>query len=119
MIITVNETSAKPRTRKEYKDAMQKVVNPLSRGFFHDTDWSGVWNIRDALKRAFPNVKFEIGADNGGYNNPSGSGGVNTKTYNLSATTPEGFELSGRIKCFAAGTTDAPFDRYDMTVEIY
>lgn len=112
MKITVNETFAKPKTRKEYKDAMQKVVNPLSKGLFHDTDWSGVWKIRDALKSAFPDVKFEIGTDDGGYNK-------NTKTYNLVATTPEGFELSGRIKCFAAGTTDAPFDRYDMTVEIF
>ena len=44
---------------------------------------------------------------------------VNTKVYNLVATTPEGYELNGRIKCFAAGTKEAPFDRYDMTVEIY
>ena len=103
---------ADKHTRNEYRTEMQRIVNPLSKGFFHDTDWSAVWKIRDALKDAFPQVKFELGANDGGYNG-------NTKVYNLVATTPEGFELNGRIKCFAAGTTDAPFDRYDMTVEIY
>lgn len=106
------DANADKHTRNEYRTEMQRIVNPLSKGFFHDTDWSAVWKIRDALKEAFPQVKFELGANDGGYNG-------NTKVYNLVATTPEGFELNGRIKCFAAGTTDAPFDRYDMTVEIY
>lgn len=106
------DANADKHTRNEYRTEMQRIVNPLSKGFFHDTDWSAVWKIRDALKDAFPQVKFELGANDGGYNG-------NTKVYNLVATTPEGFELNGRIKCFAAGTTDAPFDRYDMTVEIY
>lgn len=106
------DASADKHTRNEYRTEMQRIVNPLSKGFFHDTDWSAVWKIRNALKDAFPQVKFELGANDGGYNG-------NTKVYNLVATTPEGFELNGRIKCFAAGTTDAPFDRYDMTVEIY
>lgn len=101
-------------TRNEYLTEMQRIVNPLSKGFFHDTDWNAVWKIRDTLKDAFPKVKFEMWADNrtGGYSG-------NTKTYDFSATTPEGYELFGRIKCFAAGTKENPFDRYDMTVEIY
>lgn len=106
------DANADKHTRNEYCTEMQRIANQLSKGFFHDTDWNAVWKIRDALKDAFPQVKFELGANNGGYNG-------NTKVYNLVATTPEGFELNGRIKCFAAGTTDAPFDRYDMTVEIY
>lgn len=106
------DASADKHTRNEYRTEMQRIVNPLSKGFFHDTDWNAVWKIRDALKDAFPQVKFELGADDGGYNG-------NTKVYNLAATTPEGFELNGRIKCFAAGTKEAPFDRYDMTVEIF
>ena len=104
--------NADKHTRNEYRTEMQRIVNPLSKGFFHDTDWNAVWKIRDALKDAFPKVKFELGAKDGGYDG-------NTKVYNLVATTPEGYELNGRIKCFAAGTNDAPFDRYDMTVEIY
>jgi len=105
---------ADKHTRNEYRTEMQRIVNPLSKGFFHDTDWNAVWKIRDALKDAFPQVKFEMWADNraGGYSG-------NTKTYDFLATTPEGYELFGRIKCFAAGTKEAPFDRYDMTVEIY
>lgn len=103
---------ADKHARNEYRTEMQRIVNPLSKGFFHDTDWNAVWKIRDALKDAFPQVKFELGANDGGYNG-------NTKVYNLVATTPEGYELNGRIKCFAAGTSYAPFDRYDMTVEIY
>lgn len=108
------DANADKHTRNEYRTEMQRIVNPLSKGFFHDTDWNAVWKIRDALKDAFPQVKFEMWADNrtGGYSG-------NTKTYDFSATTPEGYELFGRIKCFAAGTTDAPFDRYDMTMEIY
>ena len=103
---------ADKHTRNEYLTEMRRIVNPLSKGIFHDTDWNAVWKIRDALKDAFPQVKFELGANDGGYNG-------NTKVYNLVATTPEGYELNGRIKCFAAGTSYAPFDRYDMTVEIY
>lgn len=108
------DASADKHTRNEYRTEMQRIVNPLSKGFFHDTDWNAVWKIRDALKDAFPKVKFEMWADNrtGGYSG-------NTKTYDFSATTPEGYELFGRIKCFAAGTKENPFDRYDMTVEIY
>lgn len=103
---------ADKHTRNEYRTEMQRIVNPLSKGFFHDTDWNAVWKIRDTLKDAFPQVKFELGTNDGGYDG-------NTKVYNLVATTPEGYELNGRIKCFAAGTKEAPFDRYDMTVEIY
>lgn len=108
------DASADKHTRNEYRTEMQRIVNPLSKGFFHDTDWNAVWKIRDALKDAFPKVKFEMWADNrtGGYSG-------NTKTYDFSATTPEGYELFGRIKCFAAGTKENPFDRYDMTVEVY
>ena len=108
------DASADKHTRNEYRTEMQRIVNPLSKGFFHDTDWNAVWKIRDALKDAFPKVKFEMWADNrtGGYSG-------NTKTYDFSAITPEGYELFGRIKCFAAGTKENPFDRYDMTVEIY
>lgn len=104
--------AADKHTRNEYRTEMQRIVNPLSKGFFHDTDWNAVWKIRDALKDAFPKVKFELGAKDGGYDG-------NTKVYNLVAITPEGYELNGRIKCFAAGTKENPFDRYDMTVEIY
>lgn len=106
------DASSDKHTRNEYRTEMQRIVNPLSKGFFHDTDWSAVWKIRDALKDAFPKVKFELGAKDGGY-------AGNTKVYNLVATTPEGYELNGRIKCFAAGTKENPFDRYDMTIEIY
>ena len=115
MTIRVHEKwnpDAAKHTIGEYRTEMQRIVNPLSKGFFHDTDWRAVWKIRDALKQAFPQVKFEMGVNDGGYDG-------NTKIYNLVATTPEGYELNGRIKCFAAGTKEAPFDRYDMTVEIY
>lgn len=105
--------------RVAYRNKIYKAIEPITKGFFRDDNWEGLWNVRDAIKNAVPDCDVSLSVIDGGYSKYNEVGMPTTKTYQISIDTPMGFSLNGKIVCSGAGTVDDPFEKYDIAVMLY
>lgn len=95
-----------------------KVTHDITSHLYHDENWHGVTLVVDAIESL--GYECEVTVKDGGYrSNPKDPFGLPWKEYLLRIETPEGFEVKGTLNCHSAGTTDDPFDRYDMSLVLW
>ena len=91
------------KTKSATRNAIYKIVTPLTKGFFSDDAWQAVNNVWTAL--ALFDVDVEIvKAEYKGFESK-------TWTFKLFVN---GFEFSGYMVASFCGTTVDPTSRYDL-----
>lgn len=110
----VNEVSSK----RTIINRIYKVTHDITGHLYHDENWHGVTLVVDAIESL--GYDCEVTVKDGGYrSNPKDPFGLPWKEYLLRIETPEGFEINGTLNCHSAGTTEDPFDRYDMSLVMW
>jgi len=108
--------SASGASKSKWLRRIYNVAEPFTSHVYRDDNWSNVMDLFKTLREQVPEVKFTFGVTDGGYCCPGEDGMPRRKTYDVKATTPEGFDLVGSLHCDAAGSVENPFDQYDMTL---
>jgi hypothetical protein len=108
--------SASGASKSKWLRRIYNVAEPFTSHVYRDDNWSNVMDLFKTLREQVPEVKFTFGVTDGGYCCPGEDGMPRRKTYDVKATTPEGFDLVGSLHCDAAGSVEDPFDQYDMTL---
>lgn len=111
-IIESDSGNAKRKWIRKIYDATQQVRDGIKR----DDNWAAVKDVFDAIKTNVPEVKFDVSVPDGGYSAVATDGMPRRKTYQINATTPEGYPIAGQLHCDAAGTVEDPFSAYDITL---
>jgi hypothetical protein len=88
-----------------------KSISKLTSKLYRDNDWSGVWNLVDAI--ASLGYKVEVGTKDGGYR--KNSDGQQWKEYRVLVSLGE-IQTEGTLYCNAAGSMQDPFGCYDMSL---
>lgn len=110
----INEVSSK----RTIINRIYKVTHDITGHLYHDENWHGVTLVVDAIESL--GYDCEVTVKDGGYrSNPKDPFGLPWKEYLLRIETPEGFEVNGTLNCHSAGTTEDPFDRYDMSLVMW
>jgi len=110
----INEVSSKKTAINRIYKATHDITNHL----YRDENWHGVTLVVDAIESL--GYECEVTVKDGGYmKNERDPYGLPWKEYRLTITTPEWFEIHGTLNCHAAGTTEDPFERYDMSLVIW
>lgn len=98
-----------------------KKVNNLISGFFHDTDWSNITKVFNAIKELGVNLQWDV--KDGGYHDVKDSSGNITskyKQYDLQIKfencNKKTITIKGHLIATGAGNEDDFFDRYDMAL---
>lgn len=98
---------------------LYKVVEPFTHSKYHDSGWSGVDQMIEALKNAGYDVTVSV--KDGGYRNSKGGNTLYTgddvsywKEFILEIPV-EDKVVNGIINAHAAGTVNDPFSSYDLT----
>ncbi len=106
----VNEVSSK----RTAKNRIYMVTHDITSHLYHDENWHGVTLVVDAIESL--GYDCEVSVKDGGYRE---NDGAKWKEYLLLIRTPDGFEIHGTLNCHAAGTTEDPFERYDMSLVMW
>lgn len=110
----INEVSSK----RTIINRIYKVTHDITGHLYNDENWHGVTLVVDAIESL--GYDCEVTVKDGGYrSNPKDPFGLPWKEYLLRIETPEGFEINGTLNCHSAGTTEDPFDRYDMSLVMW
>lgn len=118
---SVNESNEKKKAINKIYKATKEFTSHL----YNDETWKGVDDITNTIKDL--GYECELTVKDGGYRNSLGGHTMFTdrsdvsywKEYEISITTDTGVMINGTINCHAAGTTENPFERYDMTITLY
>lgn len=106
----INEVASK----RTAINRIYKVTHEITGKFYKDENWRGVTLVVDAIESL--GYECEVSVKDGGYRE---NDGARWKEYLFLITTPEGFEIHGTLNCHAAGTTEYPFERYDMSLVLW
>ena len=109
----INESESSTSKQKWIRK-MYAAAEPLLKGLKRDDAWQNVWQLFDTIKKAVPEVTFNVGAQDGGYQ--TNSDGMKSKVYEIVGQTPEGFPINGQLVCAFAGPSDNPESCYDMSL---
>ena len=96
---------------------IHKLTHDLTSHIYQDDNWEAVkrvWEIIDSNIEG----ELEVNVNNGGYLKRAGEY-PNYKQYDFKITTPDDIEINGVLQCHAAGSVEYPFDRYDMTIQMW
>jgi hypothetical protein len=96
------------KTKAATRNAIYKIVSPLTKGIFRDESWQNVNAVWKALRNEGLTVDIT----------DARSQGFESKTWSFSASV-NGFYFNGSLVACFCGTTDAPTSRYDICFQIY
>lgn len=102
-------------TKRRLINVIYKVTKQITGHLYHDEHWQGVDDIRNAL--ADLNMNVDIYSVNGGYKQNS-AGDALWKEYQVEIEY-DGVIVKGILNCHAAGSVEYPFDRYDMSLQLW
>lgn len=91
------------KTKTATRNAIYKIVTPLTRGFFKDNSWENVNRVWKALEAEGVVVSIESAKYDG----------FNTKTWDFTAEV-NGFTMNGRLVASFCGTVSDPTSTYDL-----
>ena len=98
-----------------------KSKNSQGGGFFSDSAWQGIYEIRKALQEAGLDVDFRAGVYHN-YHSSNLSGPAPYKEWKIAIpfknNSGRDVTLVGNIIAHSAGTTQDPFSRYDITGQV-
>lgn len=110
----INEVASK----RTAINKIYKLTHDITGRMYKDENWHGVTLVVDAIESL--GYDCEVTVKDGGYrSNPNDPFGMPWKEYLLRIETPEGFEIKGTLNCHSAGTTEDPFEKYDMSLVLY
>lgn len=101
-------------SKKKWINRIYVAAEPYTKGLKRDNNWENVWQLFDVIKKAVPEVSFDVGTTDGGY--VTNSDGMKSKVYNITGQTPEGFPINGQLVCSFCGPSDDPESCYDMSL---
>lgn len=101
-------------SKKKWINRIYVAAEPYTKGLKRDNNWENVWQLFDVIKKAVPEVSFDVGTTDGGY--VTNSDGMKSKVYNITGQTPEGFPINGQLVCSFCGPSDDPESCYDMAL---
>lgn len=110
---------------KENKKSLQNIINRIKKlyvskymGIYNDTDWHHVHELAENINNLDGINEVILSA--GKYENYFDFDGDKSpiRNYDMNISTAYG-KLHGYIRCFAAGTVNDPFSKYDLLVYIY
>lgn len=102
-------------TKKRLMNVVYKTTAPLTSRLYKDDHWQGVDDIRNALAEL--NIETNIYPIDGGYRQNK-TGDAFWKEYQVEIQYG-GVIIQGILNCHAAGSIEDPFDRYDMTLQLW
>ena len=102
------------KTRKAALGKIYRTIAPLTGKLYYDTYWKGVNDIIDALLTEVDEVT--TWCENGGYR--KNSEGKKWKEYRMEIECGK-HKFEAVLNCYAAGSVEDPFSRYDMTIIIW
>ena len=102
-------------TKRRLMNVVYKATQQLTSRLYNDEHWQGVNDIRNVLGEL--GIDADIYPIDGGYRQNS-AGDAFWKEYQVQLQY-EGVVINGILNCHAAGSVDDPFDRYDMTLQLW
>lgn len=118
-----------PKEKRQIINAIYKELqkNNTTGKFYKDDYWEGVTKVHSDIKTALNSLfrktaheyDVSISAKDGGYR--KNNDGTQWKEYTIEIFLKNQDEpfMTGKLNCFAAGTTEDPFSIYDMTVQLF
>lgn len=94
------------KTKVATRNAIYKLVSPLTKGFFADTAWENVNRVWKALEAEGVMVNI----NDARYQGPLGQ---TSKTWSFTAEV-NGFTFYGQLVACFCGTVEDPTNRYDI-----
>lgn len=91
------------KTKNSTRNAIYKIVNPLTKGFFKDNSWENVNRVWKALE----NEGVSITIESAKYDE------MKSKTWTFTAEA-NGFTMSGQLVACFCGTVEDPTGTYDI-----
>jgi hypothetical protein len=91
------------KTKSATRNAIYKIVNPLTRGFFEDNSWENVNRVWKALEAEGVMVSI----DSARYQE------LQSKTWQFTLNV-NGFTVPGQLVACFCGTMEDPTGRYDL-----
>jgi hypothetical protein len=95
------------KTKSALRNRIYKIVAPLTKGIFNDSDWSNVRAVFSALEQAGVSVTIERADYRQGETHPT------CKNWDLTIEA-FGMKLSGHLVASFCGTVSDPTCRYDI-----
>lgn len=92
------------RTKTATRNAIYKMVTPLTVGFFKDNSWGWIRQIWDRLESEGVTVTI----------NDTKYDGFKSKTWNFTLSV-NGFSFNGYLVASFCGTNEDPTGRYDLS----
>ena len=96
-------------------NVVYKATQQLTSRLYNDEHWQGVSDVRDVLGKL--GIETDIHPINGGYRQNS-AGDAFWKEYQVQLQYG-GVVVNGILNCHAAGSVEYPFDRYDMSLQLW
>lgn len=96
-------------------NVVYKATQQLTSRLYNDDHWQGVNDVRDALGKL--GIESDIYPIDGGYRQNK-DGDSFWKEYQVQLQYG-GVVVNGILNCYAAGSVEDPFDRYDMTLQLW
>lgn len=117
----VNEAVSKRSAINKIYKATKDITSKL----YSDDSWNGV----DLVGKAIENLGYScrLMVENGGYRNSLGGNTLFVynpdvaywKEYKVEVTTDDGIVINGYLNCHLCGTTEDPFEKYDMSLVLW
>lgn len=102
-------------TKRRLMNVVYKATQQLTNRLYNDEHWQGVSDVRDVLRKL--GIETDIYPINGGYRQNS-AGDAFWKEYQVQLQYG-GVVVNGILNCHAAGSVEYPFDRYDMSLQLW
>lgn len=102
-------------TKRRLINVVYKATQQLTSRLYNDDHWQGVNDVRDALGKL--GIESDIYPIDGGYRQNK-DGDAFWKEYQVQFQYG-GVVVNGILNCHAAGSVEDPFDRYDMTLQLW
>ena len=102
-------------TKRRLMNVVYKATQQLTSRLYNDDHWQGVNDVRDALGKL--GIEAVIYPKHGGYRQNK-DGDAFWKEYQVQLQYG-GVVVNGILNCHAAGSVEYPFDRYDMTLQLW
>ena len=102
-------------TKRRLMNVVCKATQQLTSRLYNDDHWQGVNDVRDALGKL--GIESDIYPVDGGYRQNK-DGDSFWKEYQVHLQYG-GVVVNGILNCHAAGSVEDPFDRYDMTLQLW
>lgn len=111
--------SSNGNIKKQYINKIHKATKDLTSHLYKDESWEAVNNAFEIIEHIIGNNgNLKVWCENGGYWKRAGEF-PNYKEYKFNIELLNGVEINGSLKCHSAGTIEDPFDRYDVTINMW